>query len=73
VTNGNSQSKNHKYAGLSFRKNSSLLIVEGCFDVDAGDEEGLPPDCSRSYYEWTPPRFKLLRKVPLPAPLWPKR
>jgi len=50
------------YGGLSFQLESSLLIVEGCTSVDQ-HEAG----CSRSYYNWTPPRFILLRSVPLPV------
>ena len=72
VTNGNPQSKLHEYSGLSFRKDSSLLVVEGCFDVDFREAEGKPTDCSRSYYQWIAPRFNLLRKIALPAPLWSK-
>ena len=54
-----------KYAGLSFRKDSSLLIVEGCFDADFREANGKRPDCSRSYYQWVAPRFKLLLKLPV--------
>lgn len=43
VTSGNPGSKDHHYAGLSFRLDSSLLIVEGCFDVDERDSEGQAP------------------------------
>jgi hypothetical protein len=68
-TSGNPQSENHQYAGLSFQKDSSLLIIEGCFDADFRDAKGEPPDCNRSYYQWVSPRFKLLRKIPLAAPL----
>jgi hypothetical protein len=68
-TLGNPQSMNHEYEGLSFRKDSSLLIVEGCFDTDLRSSQGKPPDCSRSYYRWVAPRFKLLRKIRLPGPL----
>ena len=49
------------YAGLSFRLDTSLLIVEGCIDVDQH-----PAGCSRSYYNWIPPLFILLRKETLP-------
>jgi hypothetical protein len=73
VTSGNPESKDHQYAGLSFRLDSSLLIVEGCFDVDARDSAGKPADCNRSYYNWIPPRFTLLRRVPLPVPQYLKR
>ena len=55
VTSGNPESKDHQYAGLLFRLDSSLLIVEGCFDVDERDSEGKPVDCNRSYYNWVPP------------------
>jgi hypothetical protein len=58
-----------KYTGLSFRVDSSLLIVEGCIDNDQREQ----PDCSRSYYRWSAPRFVLLRKVPLLIPQWLKR
>ena len=60
-----------KYTGLSFRVDSSLLIVEGCLDTDADQEH--TPECSRGYYHWVPPRFVLVRKVPLPVPEWLKR
>jgi hypothetical protein len=56
------------YTGLSFRINSSLLIVEGCIDTDQTEQ----PDCSRSYYRWAPPRFVLLHKVRVPVPQWLK-
>jgi hypothetical protein len=71
-TSGNPQSENHVYAGLSFQRDSSLLVIEGCLDADFRDAKGQPPDCSRSYYQWVSPRFKLLRKIPLPAPIWLK-
>ena len=58
-----------RYTGLSFRKDSSLLIVEGCLDIDQRQH----PDCSRSYYRWVSPRFVLLRKTLLPVPDWMKR
>jgi hypothetical protein len=60
-----SRTENHRYEGLAFQKDSSLLIVEGCFDVDFREAHGEPPDCNRSYYEWVAPRFKLLRKIRL--------
>src|SRR5437016_505424 len=60
VTNGNPGATNHKYAGLTFRRDSSLLIIEGCFDMDYRDSQGKAPDCSRSYYRWVRPRFQLL-------------
>jgi hypothetical protein len=73
VTSGNPDSKDHQYAGLSFRLDSSLLIAKGCFDMDERDSEGKPPDCDRRYYNWVPPRFKLLRRMPLPVPQYLKR
>ncbi len=60
-----------KYTGLSFRVDSSLLIVEGCLDTD--EDQDHTPECSRSYYNWVAPRFVLLRKVPLAVPEWLKR
>lgn len=60
-----------EYTGLSFRIDSSLLIVEGCLDTDA--EQNHTPECSRSYYKWIPPRFILLRKIALPVPEWLQR
>lgn len=52
------------YGGLSFRIDSTLLIIEGCVDTDQQEI----PDCSRAYYRWSPPRFIIIRKVPLPVP-----
>jgi len=40
---------------LQFHKDSRLLIVKGC------PEE---KDCAAYFYEWAPPKFKLIRKVP---------
>ena len=68
--NAGTTRKNHLFAGLTFRLASRLLIVEGCFDVDYRRSEGKQPRCSRSYYSWDPPRFKLLRSVPLTPPAW---
>ena len=56
----------HRYGGLSFRTPSSLLIAEGCFDGEARDRRGDPPDCARRYYRWDGQRFVLLKAVPLP-------
>jgi hypothetical protein len=57
------------YKGLSFRIDSTLLIVEACTDADQQKQ----PDCSRNYYRWVPPRFLLIHKVQLPVPQWLKR
>ena len=51
------------YGGLSFQLESSLLVVEGCTSVDQ-HEAG----CGRSYYNWTPPRLILVRRMDLPVP-----
>ena len=68
--NGNPAAKNHEYAGLRFRIDSSLLIVEGCRDADFRRAKGERPDCSRSYFQWMVPGFKFLRKIPLSPPTW---
>lgn len=69
IEEGNSR----EYSGLSFRLGSTLLVVEGCLDVDERNAEGKRPDCSRSYYNWKPPKFVLLRRIPLAIPDWVKR
>jgi len=49
------------FAQLEYRKDSRLLIARGCPE----DE-----NCASYFYEWAPPKFKLLRKVPA-TPLEP--
>lgn len=56
-----------RFAGLSFKVNSRLLIAEGCFDNDWNDEHREPRDCGRKYFEWTGTGFKLLREIPMPV------
>lgn len=45
--------------GISFRRDSSLLILKGCPDFK---------DCGVYYFQWTGSEFKLLRKDPLAQP-----
>ena len=49
------------YGGLSYRIDSTLLIVDGCTHV-----RQLDSGCNRIYYKWVPPAFVLLGRVPLP-------
>jgi len=72
VTSGNPDSKDHRYAGLSFRTNSRLLVVEGCFDPDTKDPVGRI-NCNRSYYVWRADRFQRLDSIPLDTPPWYRR
>jgi hypothetical protein len=53
------------YRGAAFRKDSRLLIVEGCFDRDIRAQDGKHPDCARCYYVWEGARFRLLRRIAL--------
>jgi hypothetical protein len=57
----------HRYGGLAFRSTSRLLIAEGCFDGEARERRGDPPDCARRYYRWEAPKFELLRSMPVAA------
>ncbi len=45
--------------GITFRRDSSLLILKGCPDFK---------DCGWLYYHWTGTDFKLIRKDPLAQP-----
>lgn len=58
------------FSGLSFQLDSGLLIVEGCEDVDRRRSQGKAAECSRSYYSWEMPKFKLILSVPLETPEW---
>ncbi len=68
--NAGSTRSDHSFSGLSFQLNSKLLIAEGCLDVDSRISEGKEVGCSRNYYVWEPPRFRLLRAIRLTSPDW---
>lgn len=53
------------YRGASFRKDSRLLVVEGCYDRDFRAQAGKAPDCARRYCVWEGARFRLLRRIGL--------
>src|SRR5882724_818456 len=57
------ETEEHRYAGLSFRAASSLLIAEGCFDGEARVARGEAQDCARRYYKWEGTKFVLLKSV----------
>jgi hypothetical protein len=61
----NHDNEEHRYAGLSFRAASGLLIAEGCFDGEEHVARNEPQDCARRYYKWEAPRFTLLKTVPV--------
>jgi hypothetical protein len=61
----NHDNEEHRYAGLSFRAASNLLIAEGCFDGEERTSRGEPQDCSRRYYKWDGTKFVLLKSVAL--------
>ena len=47
------------FQGMTYRRDSRLLIADGCFD----DDRGLPvsKDCGTRYYVWTAGRLTLIR------------
>lgn len=45
-----------EYAGEQHRAESSLLILDGCFEETC--------DCAKRYYVWSGSQFKLIRKEP---------
>ena len=51
---GKYQSNTPEFAPLDFRKGSRLLIARGCPEEEK---------CASYFYEWTAPKFKLIRKV----------
>jgi hypothetical protein len=57
------RSAQHQFSGMSYRLDSTLLIVDGCYDSDQRRAEGQSPDCFTRYYLWVAPRFKLLRRA----------
>jgi hypothetical protein len=61
----NHDNEEHRYAGLSFRAASSLLIAEGCFDGETHVARGEPQDCARRYYRWEAPKFVLVKSIAL--------
>jgi hypothetical protein len=56
------------FEGAAFRPGSRLLILEGCFDVEASSQSGKPLNCSRSFYTWEAPRFRLIKRIPYRMP-----
>ncbi len=48
------------YRGEEFRADSSLLILEGCFEDTC--------DCARRYYQWDGAKFKLISQDQTPLP-----
>jgi hypothetical protein len=48
------------YAGISFRRDSRLLIASGCFDWDAPDSK---QECGTKYFLFTGSNFELLKFV----------
>lgn len=63
VKDGNPNSEDRVYAGLSFRLDSRLLIVEGCVDEDERVAGADVRDCNRSDYDGIAPRLVLLCKL----------
>ena len=49
------------YKGEQFRKDSSLLIVDGCVEDTC--------DCATRYYVWKGTRFKMISRQRVPMPL----
>jgi hypothetical protein len=49
-----------EYPGESYRLDSTLLVVEGCFAETC--------DCAKHYYQWTGDRFKLIRSEDVSKP-----
>lgn len=55
------------YKGLSYKRNSRLLIASGCFDWDAPESKH---ECGTKYFEFRDDGFVLLKYVPGPVPKW---
>ena len=56
------------YSGLNFRLDSTLIIVEGCLDLDNPSSDPTHPDCSKTYWRWDGARFQQLYKISYPPP-----
>jgi hypothetical protein len=58
-----------EYAGENHRVESSLLVLEGCFDWDAHPERR---DCARYFYVWKNEKFALIFKQATRVPPRPR-
>jgi hypothetical protein len=54
------------YPGLSYKRNSRLLVASGCFDWDSPESKR---ECGTKYFELKDDGFALLKYVPGPMPM----
>ncbi|HLK05304.1 MAG TPA: hypothetical protein VKT53_12760 [Candidatus Acidoferrum sp.] len=57
--------KGASYEGISFRRQSRLLIASGCFDWDVPTSSR---ECGTKYFEFKNAKFVLLQFIPGPIP-----